>query len=148
MYQLSNKHMEKYNLHPIYTKDEFSNLFYNNNFVVCYVFEDTKGNVVDFISYYISQSQVIKNNQNHNFIRHGNLFYYTSLSQTPYKLIKNILIVAKQNNIDVFNAMDIMENSSILRELNFDQGTGISHYYLYNWQIKPIKNMQCSLVLF
>jgi len=45
------------------------------------------------------------------------------------------LIVAKKNDFDVFNALDIMDNSSFLKELNFSPGDGNLHYYLYNWRL-------------
>ena len=35
---------------------------------------------------------------------------------------------------DVFNALDVMENSSILEELKFGKGDGNLHYYFYNWK--------------
>ena len=34
---------------------------------------------------------------------------------------------------DVFNALDIFENESILKELKFGIGDGLLRYYLYNW---------------
>jgi len=147
MYDLFNTYMDKYNLHPIFTKDEFSKLFYNNKFVVCYVIENEDGNVTDFASYYIMQSRVLKNNEKHEFIRQANLYYYTSLNETPYTIVRNLLIVARNTGIDVFNATDIMENATIVRELGFEPGTGLSNYYLYNWKIKSLKTFQCSLLL-
>lgn len=147
MYELFNTYMGKYNLHPIFTQEEFSYLFYGNKFVVCYVLEDEEGNVLDFISYYVTQSSVLKNNEKYKYIKKANLFYYTSLTETPYNLIKDIMIVARNNSMDVFNATDIMENNSTVRELGFEDGTGTQHYYLYNWKIKPLQNIQCSLIL-
>ena len=147
MYDVFNEYMKKYNLHPLFTKNEFEYIFFGNKFVVCYVIEDESGNVSDFISYYTMQSRVLKQNAKHKFINKAYLYYYTSLNENPYSLIKNILIVSQQNDIDVFNATDIMENDVVLSELGFESGTGILHYYLYNWQIKPLKNLQCSLLL-
>lgn len=147
MYDLFNVYMEKYNLHPIFTKNEFKKLFYGNKFIVCYVIENDDGDVTDFASYYIMQSRVLKNNQKHEFIRQANLYYYTSLNETPYTIIRNLLIVARNTGIDVFNATDIMENSTVVRELGFEPGSGVSNYYLYNWKIKSLKNFQCSLML-
>ncbi len=147
MFELFNSYMNKYNLHPIFTQEEFNYLFYGNKFVVCYILDDEEGNVLDFISYYINQSIVLKNNEKYKFIKQANLFYYTSLNETPYKLIKDMMIVARNNSMDVFNATDNMENDSIMRELGFEDGTGISNYYLYNWKVKPLQNIQCSLLL-
>lgn len=147
MYTIFNKYMEKYNLHPLFTKEEFNHIFFENEFVVCYVIENESGNVLDFISYYIMQSRVLKHNEKHKFINKAHLYYYTSLNNTPYLLIKDMLIVARNNGMDVFDATDIMENNNVLTELGFEHGTGVLNYYLYNWKIKPIKNLQCSLLL-
>lgn len=35
---------------------------------------------------------------------------------------------------DVFNALDIFENKSVLTELKFGIGDGSLRYYLYNWR--------------
>lgn len=36
---------------------------------------------------------------------------------------------------DVFNALDIFQNASFLKELKFGIGDGRLRYYLYNWRI-------------
>lgn len=36
--------------------------------------------------------------------------------------------------MDVFNALDLMQNAEILTELKFAIGGGSLQYYLYNWQ--------------
>lgn len=146
MYALFNVYMNRYNLHPLYTQDEF-NFIFSNKLVTCYVLENEQGNVTDFISYYTTQTTVLKMNDKHKFIRKGQLYYYTSINENPFNLIKDLLIVAKNNNIDVFDALDIMENSNVIQELGFEEGTGVSHYYLYNRKIKPLKNIQCGMIL-
>jgi glycylpeptide N-tetradecanoyltransferase len=47
----------------------------------------------------------------------------------------------------VFNALDIMENEKILKELKFGVGDGNLHYYLYNWRIPELKPSQVGIVL-
>ena len=127
-----------------------SNWIEFSDYTLLTTFEDTveneDGDVLDFISYYIMQSRVLKKNDKHKFIKKAHLYYYTTINNTSFTLIKDMLIIAKNNGMDVFDATDIMENN-ILDELGFEGGTGILHYYLYNWKIKPIKNLQCSLLL-
>lgn len=150
-FNLYNKYMEKYNHHHIFTKEEFSNIFLGNKIVTCYVVLDDDNNVLDFISYYVMYSRVLNtpnttDNTKHEFIKKAVLFYYTCLNETCYRLIKDILIVARNNNIDVVDAMDLMENQYILKELGFEQGNGTLHYYLYNWKIKQLKNSQVATI--
>lgn len=145
-YDLFNQYMKKYNYHPIYTLKEFEHTFINNEFVTSYVMEDNNGNVIDFVSYRTLKYRVI--NSADDFINVAYLFYYTSINTTHYKLVNELLYVARDNHIDVFTAYDIMENESILRELGFEEGSGILHYYLYNWKTKPLKNNQLATLLF
>ena len=49
--------------------------------------------------------------------------------------MKYALVQAKALNFDVFNALDIMDNSLFLDELKFSPGDGSLHYYLYNWNV-------------
>ena len=39
-----------------------------------------------------------------------------------------------QTGHDVFNALDLMENQSYLKDLKFGPGDGNLHYYLYNFK--------------
>lgn len=149
-YKLFNKYMDKYNYHPIYTLEEFNHLFMDNKFVSSFVLEDNYGNVIDFISYYTLKTRVLKNNEeNENgFLNIAYLFYYTCVNTTIYKLINELIYVVHESGIDIFTAFDIMENENVLTEVGFEEGSGILHYYLYNWKTKPIKNNQLAVILF
>lgn len=54
--------------------------------------------------------------------------------------MKYALIKAKSMGFDVFNCLDIMENSTFLEDLKFGVGDGYLHYYLFNWNIKDRLN--------
>ncbi len=82
--------------------------------------------------------------------------------------MENALIIAKQNDFDVFNALDIMDNaeflkvrcifkkiyipetnaSNLLQDLKFQAGDGNLHYYLYNWRLsKDLEPKELGMVL-
>lgn len=61
--------------------------------------------------------------------------------------MRNALVLAKQKDFDVFNALDIMENESYLKELKFGIGDGNLHYYFYNWRVPELKPAQLGVVL-
>lgn len=145
-YEIFNQYMDKYSCHIILNKEEFTKLFLDNKFVTCYVKEDEDGNVLDFISYYYSQSEVLKYNDKFKVIRKANLFYYTCCNETQYRMIKDILIVARNNCIDVFNASEIMENQYVLKELGFEESSANLHYYIYNWLTKRLNLNQVCYV--
>ena len=49
--------------------------------------------------------------------------------------------------MDVFNALDLMENSKFLEELKFGIGDGNLQYYIYNRTCSPMEANQIGLVL-
>jgi glycylpeptide N-tetradecanoyltransferase len=132
--------------HPIYSPDEFEHVFYNNKFVTSYVMLDDDGDVVDFISYYKLQLSVLNNkrNQNYPILNCGYLFYYSSNLETVFNMVHNMLIVAKREGMDVFNAFDCMENKLMFDSLKFEEGTGSLHYYMYNYNCVEMDPIQVS----
>jgi glycylpeptide N-tetradecanoyltransferase len=58
------------------------------------------------------------------------------------------LILSKQADFDVFNALDLMDNGTFLEELLFGQGDGYLHYYLYNYRMgRDLEPNNVGLVL-
>ena len=102
--------------------------------VDAYVVEDDSGKITDLTSFYSLPSSVLGNA--HHTTLHAVYMYYTVPGATPLSTLMNdALIMAKKNGYDVFNALDIMENESFLRELKFGEGDGYLQYYLYNWRV-------------
>ena len=58
----------------------------------------------------------------------------------------NVSFFNFQNNFDVFNALDLMENTEFLSKLKFGIGDGNLNYYLYNWKCMDMKPSQVSKV--
>jgi glycylpeptide N-tetradecanoyltransferase len=75
--------------------------------------------------------------------------YYNVATSTPLlQLMNDVLVMAKQREYDVFNALDVMQNESFLKELKFGPGDGQLHYYLYNYRLRaPLKPAEMGLVL-
>ncbi|KAL7559851.1 hypothetical protein ACA910_017455 [Epithemia clementina (nom. ined.)] len=76
-------------------------------------------------------------------------YYNIATSVTLEQLYKDALILAKQEGADVFNALDLMDNtpSTILEPLKFGIGDGRLQYYIYNWSCPAMKAPQVGLVL-
>jgi len=145
-YNCLNEYFSRYNCHPIFTFEEFSKIFFNNDIVTCYILTDKNNNVTDFISYYYIQLKIIKNNKV-SFINTANLYYYTTLTESAYRLIRDILIIAQNKEIDVFNAFDIMENMYVLKELCFEPSKRVINYYFYNLNIRYLNNNQIGKIM-
>ena len=50
--------------------------------------------------------------------------------------MKDALLKAKSLDLDVFNALNILDNTLFLDELKFSAGDGYLHFYLYNWDMQ------------
>ena len=62
-------------------------------------------------------------------------------------LMQDALILAKTHHFDVFNALDILDNETFLKELKFGIGDGHLQYYLYNWKCQEMDAPDVGLVL-
>lgn len=129
--------------------------------VWAYVVEDpTTRAITDFVSFY-SLSSLIMKDPRHDVLHTAYLFYYatdvvlapSASSESPAvqkdklgrrlnELVKDCLIVAKQCQFDVFNALTLMDNNLFLTEQQFGQGDGYLNYYLFNWRCGAINGSQ------
>lgn len=66
---------------------------------------------------------------------------------TFQELMADALVLAKLEGSDVFNALDLMNNSTVLTALKFGQGDGFLQYYLYNWRCPRLESAEVGLVL-
>jgi len=55
--------------------------------------------------------------------------------------------MAKQQNFDVYNILDLQKNEPYLKDLKFGKGDGNLHYYLYNWRFRNIEAKDVGMVL-
>lgn len=142
-----NKSLSKYKLHQTFSVEEFEHWFTpQKDIVYSYVVEDSEGEVTDFISFY-SLSSTIMNNPTYKSLFAAYCFYYFNNSLKLKDLMYDALIMAKKNNFDVFNALDLMENKPILEDLKFGMGDGNLHYYIFNWVCAGIQPQDVGLVL-
>lgn len=74
-------------------------------------------------------------------------YCYYNVSNRLTALMKDMLTVAKQQDFDVFNALDSMDNAEFLKPLKFGEGDGSLNYYLYNWRCPELTKEELGLVL-
>lgn len=142
-YDVFNNYLKKYTVHPIFTLEQFKNTFLGNKFVVSYVLFEND-HVIDFVSYYKLPTKVMAKPDT--YINTAYLFYYSANQETAYRMIRNIMIIAKNKNIDLFNALDIMENEDVFKDLNFEQGPTNFHDCLYNYSCPELENFRIAYV--
>jgi glycylpeptide N-tetradecanoyltransferase len=141
-----NKYFGKFTCHPVFTEDEFKHVFLNNEFVSSYVFlNETSNEVTDFASYYKLPTKSVDDKYN---IECGYLYYYSSNVETIMTILNNILIIAKNDGMQTFNALNIMENNINLTDLKFEESNKEIYYYMYNYKCVGMNNNQLAKIMF
>merc|ERR1719318_1114872 len=124
---LLNDYLSRFDLTPVFSEQDVQHWFLpQENIIEAYVVEDpaTPGKMTDFVS------------------------FYNVSTVTPWvDLMGDALVLAKRENFDVFNALDLMENSEFLEKLKFGIGDGNLQYYLYNWRCPRMEPTKVGLVL-
>ncbi|WKX98917.1 hypothetical protein Q1695_014082 [Nippostrongylus brasiliensis] len=145
-WKLLSEYLKRFSLAPVFTKKEFEHVFMPiDDVVYTYVLEN-EGKVTDMLSFYSLPSSVMQHPV-HKSIRAVYSFYNVA-NTVPFKqLMNDALIFAHKLGFDVFNALDLMENASVLEELKFGIGDGNLQYYLYNWRCPEMKPENIGLVL-
>lgn len=55
-------------------------------------------------------------------------------------LMHDMLILAKQMDFHVFNALTVMDNSFFLQQQKFEPGDPPLHFYVFNWRTAIVPN--------
>uniref|UniRef100_A0A5S6QMY2 Glycylpeptide N-tetradecanoyltransferase n=1 Tax=Trichuris muris TaxID=70415 RepID=A0A5S6QMY2_TRIMR len=143
---LLDQYLGKFDLAPVFSLDELAHWFLPRKDVIdSYVVEED-GIVTDFVSYYTLPSTVM-HHPVYKSIRAAYLFYSVSTKTPINQLMFDALILAKNAGYDVFNALDLMDNSQFLEELKFGVGDGHLQYYLYNWKCPEMPPEKIGLIL-
>lgn len=146
VHTLLSDYLQKFEVHLHFNQDEIAHfLLPRDNVLESFVIENN-GVITDFISFYNLPSTILKH-ETHKLLKVAYSFYNVGTTHSLEELTKAALILAKQREFDVFNALDIMENETFLKELKFGVGDGNLHYYFYNWRVPEIKPNQIGVVL-
>ncbi len=140
---LYNKYYNKFDCYEIFNEASFIKRFDNPHIKIFGLVENNK--IIDFISYYTIDINVIDKNI---ITKDGFLYYYTNNSNNLHKMISLLLHKLKEDNIDSFIALDIMENNEdILLDLKFINKKSNYNYYFFQNNIN-IKNNLMAKILF
>lgn len=80
----------------------------------------------------------------------GAYSYYNVATKTPLvQLIRDILIICRQNKFDIFHAKDVMDNKTFFEQLKFEEVGAQNHFYLFNQRLRTgLQPSQLGLTLF
>eukprot|EP00658_Telonema_sp_P-2_P071903 TRINITY_DN6110_c0_g6_i1.p1 TRINITY_DN6110_c0_g6~~TRINITY_DN6110_c0_g6_i1.p1 ORF type:complete len:434 (-),score=97.87 TRINITY_DN6110_c0_g6_i1:269-1570(-) len=145
--ELLNEYWTKFQLHPVLDQDEFRHwLLPRAGVINSFVVADEDGKVTDFCSFYCLPSTIM-NHPEYDSLVAAYSYYNVATTVSWKELMYDALILAKQLNFDVFNALDLMDNKEFIDQLNFGMGDGNLQYYLFNWRTHEITPEQTGLVL-
>lgn len=142
------EYLDQFNMHLNMTEDEFAHwLFPRDGVIYSYVIENPETHeITDMVSFYSLPSSVIKNPA-HKTLNAAYLFFVAAPTTPITDVMQDALVLARQNDFDVFNALDLARHGEFFKDLKFHIGDGELHYYLYNWKCRPLANNTNSLVL-
>ena len=152
------EHLKKFKLSVVFTQEEFAHWLLPREGVVSSFVnavktknedgteEEEEETITDFCSYYHLHSSVL-NNAKHSTLHAAYSFYNVATTVGITELMRDCLILAKNEGHDVFNALDLMENDRFLGDLKFGMGDGNLQYYVYNWLCPTMEHGDVGLVL-
>ncbi|KAK6037680.1 Myristoyl-CoA:protein N-myristoyltransferase domain protein [Cooperia oncophora] len=120
-WKLLSEYLKQFSLAPVFTKKEFEHVFTPIEDVVYTYVVETGGKVTDMLSFYSLPSSVMQHPV-HKSIRAVYSFYNVATTVSFKQLMNDALIIAHKLGFDVFNALDLMQNASILEDLKFGIG--------------------------
>lgn len=141
------QYLSRFELAPVFDEEDFIHWFMpRDDIIYSFVVENENSEITDFVSYYTLPSTVM-HHPIHKTLKAAYSFYNVAKSTSWCPLMTDALISAKQLNFDVFNALDLMDNSQFLNQLKFGIGDGKLQYYLYNWKCPSMTPNNVGLVL-
>ncbi|KAG6428593.1 hypothetical protein SASPL_112845 [Salvia splendens] len=147
--RLLQTYLSRFVVAPTFDEDEVEHwLLPQENVVESYVVESLETHeITDFFSFYALPSSIL-NNPSYSTLKAAYSFYNVSTRTPLIQLFQDALVVAKQKDYDVFNALDVMDNEPLMKDLKFGQGDGQLYYYLYNYRLREaLKPSELGLVL-
>jgi len=145
--QLLKVHLNNFKLAIDFSKEDFAHWFLPRKGVISsHVVLNTDGKVTDLISYYHLHSSII-GNPKHSHLNAAYSFYNVANTVDLEDLMRDALILAKAEGMDVFNALEQMTNLDYFNALKFGGGDGNLQYYLYNWCCPTMDSKDVGVVL-
>lgn len=140
-------YLKQFSLTPTFSQEEFRHWFTPREGVMdCFIVEDPDGTITDMASFYCLPSTIMHHPVHKTL--YGAYSFYNVSTKTPWlELINDALISARNISMDVFNALDLMDNKKFLVPLKFGAGDGNLQYYLYNWRCPAMKPQDVALIL-
>lgn len=146
VHELVSGYLKKFALHPEFEADEIAHWMLPREGVVYSYVRESDGEVTDVCSFYSLPSTILGSDK-YKLLKAAYSYWNVATTVPLHELMGDALIFAKQQDFDVFNALNVMDNEQFLKELKFGIGDGFLQYYIYNWKCPKIEPSGIGLVL-
>jgi len=148
VHKLLNDHLDATaSLAQVWSLEEVAHVLLPREGVInSYVVQADGGEITDFCSFYHLPSSIIGNDK-HTKLNAVYSYYNVAKTMSMVDLMRDLLILAREEGADVFNALDLMQNAQTFEELKFGSGDGFLQFYLYNWKCAAMPANQVGIVL-
>ena len=145
-----NRHLlENYKAHIIFTEADVRHFLCPREGVVYAWFVEDDEGITDFISFYALNSSIL-NDAQHDKIYAAYAFYNFVKDNNKMRmnqLMRDLLILAKNNNFDVFNMTEVLQHGLVRGDLMLVPGSGKLCHYFFNWRMQVCDSEQIGIVL-
>jgi glycylpeptide N-tetradecanoyltransferase len=141
-----NTYLSGLKIYPIFNEQLCTHSFLNRSKIISSFVVENNGIVTDFGSYFHLPS-TIYNHPIYSKLYAAYSFYNVVTTISLKTLFNNLLVSAKSEEIDVFNALNIMDNNSIFNSLYFKEGSGNLNYYIFGDLSDSVKPEEIGIVL-
>ncbi len=137
--RLLNAHLKaQYKVHIEFSEAETAHWLLSRERVIhSWVVEAEKGAITDVCSFYELNSHIL-NHEKHKTLNIAYASYSVAKGNDPARLktlYKDMLILAKQMDFDVFNLTEVLQHKQVVDELLFRVGDGQLKHYFYNLNV-------------
>lgn len=142
-YEIYCDYISKYNFYQVLDLELFKHIYMNNPFMKSFIVTNSEDDILEFCSYLQSTSKSSK----YSLVK-GYVSVLTCTVETPYSMIKNMLIYMSQNGVDIVDVPTIMDYDAIVYDLQFDDQNHEKNLYLYNWKINTLMSKQLGHTMY
>lgn len=157
LFDIFNSYIEKFKVKPRFTFEEFCHwtLPIENVLYSFAIVSKANGEILGYYSFYSIPSSVLDPNclstkaSIIDQLQVAYSFYYALKNESVslFEVTNLILNKAAELKFDVFNALDILDNASVLDRCRFSPGDGFLNYYLYNWMLNRVQPSELGFIL-
>ena len=119
------------------------------NVIHSWVVEDEKEGITDFMSFYQLNSHIL-NHPEHKILNIAYASYCVAKGNDSARLknlYKDMLILSKQMNFDVFNLTEVLQHKKVVDDLLFRVGDGQLKHYFYNWNVQGCEAEDIGMIM-